>query len=235
MTPERDDLVFSPAEIRKAAWLSGLGGFLVPLLAIGAGQLVFWLLSAQVGALLAAVAGGAAGLTLLVMALDWLFLGWPNRRWRRRLSEKLRRLGELTFALDDPNVYFVGVAHPARAGLMRLETDDEIGFLKVGFEALEYRGDRFSWTVPVEEIGDIELEPVGAGLPRRFQRIRVKFRYGEPFDELLLCAREGDRLTCGNDVTQTLYEALRQRLERRSARRLGADERLDDELSTQAG
>ncbi len=235
MRSEHDDLVFSPTAIRQAAWLSGLGGVAVPLLALVAGDLVFWLLAAQVGPLLAAVAGGVVGLALLALALDWLFLGWPNRRWRRRLSEKLRRLGELTFPLDDPNVYFVGVAHPARAGLLRLETDDEIGFLKVGFEALEYRGDRFSWTVPVDEIADLALEPVGAGLPRQFQRIRLKFRYGEPFDELLLCAREGDRLTRGNDVTKTLYEALRQRWERRAVRRLGAETPLDDELSTQAG
>lgn len=230
MSRRGDDRVFSEAEVRRAGMLSVAAAFVLPAVALAAGVFVKWLLGDALGPVVASVAGAAAGIALLVTAGDYLSLGWYNKRMRRRLAAKLRRLGELPGDLADPNVYFVGLAHPAKVGLLRWETDDEIGFVQLGFDSLTYRGDRLSFEVPFEDLAAVELVPIGFGLPRRFKRIRLVFRGGEPFDELLLCSREGDRLSSGNDVTHILYEAIHKRWLRRGGVRLAAESELADDL-----
>lgn len=213
-----DERLFSERRIRRAGLASLVAGLVVPLAALGLGLFVRWLLIAHLGPLAAGGIGLLVGLVAAGAALDWLSLGWFNRRLRRQLVARLRRLGELDFPLDDPSVYFVGLAHPAKVTWRRWETDDEVGFLRLTFTGLEFRGDRLHFDVGFEAIEDLTQEPVGFGLPARFQRIRVRFVAGEPFDELLLCAREGDRLSAGNDVTRTLYEALVARWQRHGPR-----------------
>ncbi|NUP98252.1 MAG: hypothetical protein HUU35_00205 [Armatimonadetes bacterium] len=233
MSRESDERVFSEAKVRRAGLVSALAGFVAPTLALFTGLLARWLLGGADGGWPANLIGFGVGLAVLAVASDYLFLGWFNRRVRRQLAQKLRRLGELSFDLDDPNVYFVGLAHPAKVSWLRWETDDEVGFLRLTFDGLEFLGDRLRFQVPFDRLTAVELEPIGYGLPQRFKRIRVTFAGGEPFEELLLCGREGDRLTTGNDETRTLHEALRQRWQRRSSARLANDplaETLDAEL-----
>lgn len=230
MSREPEERVFSQARIRRAGLVSALAGFIAPTLALLAGLLVRWLLG---GGWPADLVGLAVGLAVLVTCGDYLLLGWFNRRVRRQLAYRLRHNAEVVFDLDDPSVYFVGLAHPAKVSWLRWETDDEVGFLKLEFDRFEFHGDRLRFQVPFERVESVELEPLGYGLPRRFKRIRVTFAGGEPFDELLLCGREGDRLSTGNHETKTLYEALRQRWQRRASSRLTHDplaEALDAEL-----
>ena len=217
---DADERVFNERGVRRDGLLSAALAALVPPVAVAAGLLVRWLIGGAAGGWFATLCGAVVAAGLLFAAVDYLSLGWFNRRLRRKLLAKLRALGELTFNADDPTVYFVGLAHPSRSRGGRWETDDEIGFLHVTFDGLAFRGDRLVFDVPFSDLVAVELEPVGHGLPRALQRIRVQFAAGEPFDELFICGREGDRLTRGNAVTATLYEALTQRLKRRSGSRL---------------
>lgn len=216
------DQVFSGRRVR-AAFLEVLfaNALLVPL-AAAIGGLVGWLLSTLFHPGLAAVAAIGAFLGTLLVGLDYVYVGWTNRRWRRALERKLRRIGELRFRADAPDVYFVGLAHPCQIQPMRLESDDDIGFLRLTFDGIEYHGDRLLFDVPYEAIESIELEPLGYGFPGFIKRIRVRFTEGEPFDEVLLCGREGNRLSSANGATHTLYEVLLKRWERRSPTRLRA-------------
>lgn len=223
MTSDPRERVFSDERIRRASLFNFAAGVLSAAVAGGVAVFCWWLLGEIVGATLALLIAAGVGLGLLWAAADWLSLGWFNRRLEQDLLTKLRNLGEITGSTSDPDVYFVGLAHPSRQTLARAETDDDIGFLTLTFDGLEYRGDRLHFDVPYEGIEQVQLVPVGYGMPRGVKRIKLTFRDGEPFDEIFLMAREGHRLSRGNDVTRTLYEAVGQRWERRAAVRLGAE------------
>jgi hypothetical protein len=216
MMRDGQERVFSDSRIRRAGWMGVAAGTMLPWLGGILAIWVYWLLAAVVGSGLALLGALVAWLAIILFAVDYLSLGWHNRRWRTLLADKLRREHSLKFSLDEPDVYFVGLAHPAKVAPLRWETDDDIGFVRVGFDTFEYHGDRLFFDIAFDQLESVTLEPIGYGLPARFKRIRVKFKYGEPFDELLLSSREGDRLSAGNDVTLTLYEALRLRWERRN-------------------
>lgn len=212
--------VFSEDRIRLAGLVGFVAAALVPLIAVSLGGLIYWLLGGVFGPLLAALAGLAAAGVSGLFVFDYLCLGWFNRWLRDRLQHKLRRLGVTDMVEADPTVYFVGLAHPAKVSPWRFETDDDIGFLKVDFDTITYHGDRGSFRLPFDQIERIEMEPVGYGFPSSIKRLRLVTTEGEPFEELLLSVREGDRLSSGNRVTRTLHEALVSRWERSATGRL---------------
>lgn len=225
--------VFSPAVIARAARRALLVAIALPAAAVILGVVVAWLLGGGTPGLVAKLGGAAVAVGLLYAVQDGLFLGSYNRRLRAALEAKLRALGELDFRLDDPAVYFVGLAHPSRAVRRRAETDDDIGFLRLDYDRLVFRGDRLHFEVDLADVESLELVPVGHGLPSSIKRLRLRFRHGEPFEEVELCSREGDRLSRANRVTRTLAEGLEHRLKRAASRpaaeRLGARAEVERE------
>lgn len=221
--------LFTDEAIRRAERRAVSLSLLMPPVAMLLGFFVAWLLGGRNAGWIAWTAGAACGLGAMLAVHDWLFLGSFNRRLRRQLEAKLHDLGELEFRTDDATVYFVGLAHPSRDTRLRAETDDDIGFLRLDFDRLVYRGDRLTFEIDLAELESVDLVPVGAGLPAAVKRLRLRFRHGEPFDELLIASREGDRLSRASRVTQVLHEALLNRIDRAAVRTTGG--RLAEPLS----
>jgi hypothetical protein len=161
--------------------------------------------AAAVGSVLAGITGGIMGLWA---GLDRFGL-LGNHRLRRSVEQKLESLAELPFDPRNRNVRFVGLSHPCREGLLRWETDDDVGFLEVSPEGLRYRGDALSFDVPAEDLVAVELVPVGGFMPRSLKRVRVTLRDGEPFDEINFDSRNSDRYFTAQRDTYALYHKLR--------------------------
>lgn len=234
--------VFTEARVRRAFWGQLAAQLLLWPAAAAAGGLLAWLLHPYLPAWLAGLAGGVLALALGLHATDYVNSGWFNRGCRQALLEKLQRVGELTFGANDPEVYFIGLAHADRVGWSRLETDDDLGFLRLGHQGLEYRGDRLTFVAPYETIEELRLEPLGYGYPPQIKRLALRFTDDDPLPRILLCGREGDRVSTGNRATHTLFEALTQRRNRApkphcerllGGRETSREQRYNDELSEQ--
>jgi len=218
--------VFDPAVIRRDGLFGLLAGALLPTVCLLVAIWVNWIFGGN--SVLAGLAGLGVGLGLLAVAYDYLAVGPSNAGMRRRLIEKLRRLGELSFDPASPEVYFVGLAYRERRS-SRWETDDEIGFLEVTFDGLIFHGDRLSFRIDYADLVQVDLEPVGGGLPSSVGRLSLITASGEPFDRLAFSSRERPRLSASNAVTATLHEAIRTRwLRRAPATRLQSDLRQTD-------
>ena len=215
-----EERVFDPALVRRDGLLGLVAGALLPTLCLAAALFVNWLFGGN--GVIAGLAGLGVGLGLLAVAYDYLAVGTANKGMRRRLISKLRRLGELSFDPESPEVYFVGLAYRGRSR-SAWESDDEIGFVEVTFEGLKFRGDRMTFEVDFRDLAGVEMVPVGSGLPSSIQRVKLETISGEPFETLYLSSRETSRLSASNAVSQTLGEALHSRWQRRApAARLGA-------------
>lgn len=216
----RTQRLLTAARVRAAGWWTTFAGVALGGVLMGVMLLTYALCQGLVGTgpalVLAWVGAGVAAL----LGYDWLSLGPLNRSLRTELRAKLEALGELDFDPEQAEVYYVGLAHPARTSPWRVETDDDIGFVRLTFDQLIYRGDQLSFEVDLDDLVGVELEHAGYGLPDAFKRLRLTFADGEPFDAVLLSGREGDRLTTGNRATLVLHEALTKRLARRRRRRL---------------
>jgi len=166
-------------------------------------------LAALLGPIGGIVGSGVAGL-VGVRWLDAVTLQISNRGLKSRLVRKLETIGDLPFNPQDWNVRFVGLAHPVRIRLARLETDDDVGFLQVTPQGICYRGDVLTFDVPMEDVLEVRLRPLGYGYGMFGMRcIEIRFRNEEPFRSLLLVSREGERLSEANRDTIALYHRLR--------------------------
>lgn len=159
--------------------------------------------------LLAYQLGGLASLALLLGYLYFLFdrmVLFGNGWLRNAVERKLRSLGELI----RPEQYrFVGLAHPCHVGTAKrrlIETDDDVGFLRVDWTGIHYRGDSMSFDIPAERV--LEVNRV-RGLYAPWARIEVVIDGGEPFDRIILDSRNhGSHAACRRDNAQ-LFKDLR--------------------------
>ncbi len=212
--PAHEQRVFDPAVVRRDGLLGLVAGALLPTGCLLVALVVNWIFGGH--GLLAGLAGLGVGLGMLAVAYDYLAVGPSNAGMRRRLIDKLRRLGELSFDPGSPEVYFTGLAfRDQRAS--RWETDDDIGFLEVTFDALIFHGDRLSFRLEYADLEHVAMEPVGAGLPSSVGRVRLETAAGEPFEWLAFSSRERPRLSASNAVTTALFEAVHSRWQRRVA------------------
>lgn len=198
------DRVFNVCYIRRMAWVAGLataglvcGGF---GLGMGLGSFLFGGASGLSGLL--ALGGGLLGFGVAVDRVSLL----GNRGLRRRVQRKLEALGETR--PDRGRTRFVGLAHPVRERALRLETDDDVGFLEIAADGLHYRGDALSFDVPREDLADVQLVRLGPLVPGFLRRVRVAFRSGEPFDEVCLDSREHSRYSHAQRDTRLLFREL---------------------------
>ncbi|MCC7490937.1 MAG: hypothetical protein IT204_01240 [Fimbriimonadaceae bacterium] len=220
------DRVFEPERIRRAGFWATLAGAATAVGAVVIGGALQATLAPLLGGVLSALVGLTVCGGLMWASWDWLALGWFNRAVRRDLIQRLRTLGELDFEVSDPDVYFVGLAHP---GLPTdsPETDSDIGFLRLTPDELVYRGDRLHFAVPWAELAEVTVTALPGTLFGLGSRLHLRFTDDEPFAELYVSVREGDRLSRSAEVTRTLGEALTRRLARHRQRR------LDDPLEAQ--
>lgn len=173
-----------------------------------------------IGAL--AVAAGFLGLVL-----DRLLLA-GNRWLRKRLAQRLERLGE---SLGPGRPRFVGLAHPCYLGHVgrRLgESDDDVGFLTITRDGLHYHGDSLEFVIAADAIVDVRL--VGS-LQAPWRRVQLSISDGEPFDQLILDSRDhGSHWLCRHD-NHELVKELRSLMTRPRERvRLTGDALAEDGL-----
>jgi len=198
------DRVFNVRYIRRLGLVAGLataglvwGGFGLGTLL---GSFLFGWPSWLSGLL--ALGGGLLGFGVAVDRVSLL----GNRGLRRRVQRKLEALGEIR--PDRGRRRFVGLAHPVRERVLRLETDDDVGFLEITSDGLRYRGDALSFDVPREDVEDVQLVRLGPLVPGFLRRVRVAFRSGEPFDEVCFDSREHARYSQAQRDTRLLFREL---------------------------
>ncbi|MCC7491265.1 MAG: hypothetical protein IT204_02910 [Fimbriimonadaceae bacterium] len=198
------------------------------------GALVFagTLVTALASMALPGVFGLALIAAYLALVFDRLIL-FGNGWLRRRVAAKLQALGEIG---DDSQLTFVGLAHPVYAGQVPrrlVETDDDVGFLRVTSQGLTYRGDALSFEIPAGELTAVRWV---RSIYAPWRRIELQTRDGEPFDSLILdCRNHGSHAAC-RAANRRLYQQLRHLLAQQQAsaagRRLTAAEELDAVLAS---
>ena len=195
---------------QKFVWRAALGLVLVVHLAVLLGLVI----GGPMGFATAVLVGGAA--------LNRVIL--TGNRWVREQTEaKLRRVGELS---PPGRSRFVGLAHPAYADDVQrrqVESDDDVGFLTLGRDALAYRGDAMSFDIPYENIGELtQVRSPYAPWPR----LEIEILDGEPFDSIIIDSRDGNSFRACQEDGRKLHKELQavvDRIRRHGGQRLGAE------------
>jgi len=181
--------------------------------------------SAAVGFGLLALFGPLLGLALFLAfswaALDRLLLvgnGWL----RRGVAQRLDEVGEPVETED----LFVGLAHPCHFGTLRrrlIETDDDVGFLRLSPLGLYYHGDAVAFEVPAEAITEVRLV-YGWGHLVPWARVEVVIEGGEPYDSVVFDSRRFTSHALCRQDNRRLYQRLRELMTAADRRaRLGAE------------
>lgn len=174
---------------------------------IGVGVVLILSLAAALGAALgplASIAALAGGIWLMV---EYAVL-YGNQGLRRRVAEKLRGYGRHVDTGDDR---FVGLAYPCHfdtAGRRLVETDDDVGFLRLGPDGFSFLGDGVEFEVPADDIADVRLVQHLQALAV-WQRVEVDIRSGEPMETIVLDSRDHARHGACRADNRRLYQALR--------------------------
>ena len=124
------------------------------------------------------------------------------------LKQRIRRLAEAEFGSDAEQLgaVFVGFSPGEKLRIWDGETDRDVGFLAVRNDALVYAGDEYRWSLPREQIDQVELAPATAGV----RRIVVWWHLPRQGPRALsLVCREANTLEGVSLVNRRLYEALR--------------------------
>jgi len=149
----------------------------------------------------AGVLWALVGYALLIDRLLLLGNGWL----RRRLAQKLESLGEWHPSIPGR---FVGLAHPSltHSFWRRLtDTDDDVGFLNVSWNGIQYRGDAMSFDIPAHRIESVRLTKT---VYAPWSRLEIRIAGGEPFDSIIFDSRQyGSHHACRAD-TRELYQKL---------------------------
>jgi hypothetical protein len=202
---------------RKFVWRAAVG----LVAAVQAAILLGILIGGPLGFVTAVLCGGAL--------LNRVIL--TGNRWVREQTEaKLRQVGELS---PPGRTRFVGLAHPAYADDLerrQIESDDDVGFLTLGRDALAYRGDAMSFDVPYEQIGEIA---VTNSTYAPWPRLQIEILDGEPFDAIIIDSRDAKSFRACQQDGHRLREELQavvDRIRRHGGQRLHA-EASDDLLA----
>lgn len=167
------------------------------------GSLVTTISLSALGAAVLGVPGLFIGATLGASS-GMMLLNWTSLLGNPRLEESLRaRLG----ARASSN--FVGIREavsPGTRDFVRMETDDNVGFLELTESALNVVTEEGPLTLPRDEIRGFSMEPV-IELPY-VKWIRVEFEQGGGVSCLLLMSRRARTLREVRKQTQQLYERL---------------------------
>lgn len=146
------------------------------------------------------------GLTVVTyMANAWGLLG--NQELAARLKSSLR--------LTDPGTwYFVGVCRGHQNHLSaklfppRVETDENVGFMRLFADRLEIRMENATAVVPRAQVRDIRLEDVVEAPFLQWVRIELYDPDGQ-LDSFLFMSREGNTLREQQRFNHRLFERIR--------------------------
>lgn len=167
-------------------------GALLPML-VAAGTLVGAAVAGGLGAALGFGAGvaGAAGL------LDRGLL-FGNRRLKRRLREKIGPVVN--------NLEFVGVCRPESNGVIRMETDDNVGFLALTPTSLTILLEDGALIIPWDRVRGFALDRV-ASMPY-LPWVRVMYNGDRGEEGLLLMSRDAPSVRAQRRATLALHDRL---------------------------
>ncbi len=164
-------------------------------------------LSAWLIPLLGPVAPGLA-----VVAYFWWFFErgilFGNQRLRQRVAGKLLGFGRRVEQAGDR---FVGLAWPCHfetAERRLVETDDDVGFLRVTPAGIEFFGDGIEFTVAADQIAAVRLKRHGQAMAF-WNRVEVDIRDGEPMETVVFDSRDKPGHTACRRDNQRLYRELR--------------------------
>jgi hypothetical protein len=139
-------------------------------------------------------------------ALPWLVQNLMGLAGNAGLQRRLREHLHDAAGCDLTGTTFVGFSPGERLHIWQGETDRDVGFLSLTENALIYRGDDFSWTLPRDLIDNIDLTPSEAGLRRILIRWHVPREAGR---SLSLESRDACSLTRARRASETLFQRLR--------------------------
>jgi hypothetical protein len=212
--PRRPKLV-PPAWRKKKVWTFSRRamGNLIPLLFalpfLTVGGLMMWATQDFLGWGLAVFAGGPfAGW----LAMNFLGL-YQNRQIRHELEMRLRLDRERL----PPRRFFVGVATPQHKGL--LDPHEDVGFLILHSDRLEFFGDSLSLSLPREQITRIRCRPNMHSLVGLGRWVSVEGRAGDRPIRLDIELREKRTLLHNFRLSRSLLKRLQGWLKEEKPRR----------------
>ncbi len=187
-------------------------------LVVGLGPAVATIGGVLLGGALGGIAGLVLGLSSAALGLSRVVL-FGNQRLRRQLEERLGAIAQ--------GGHFVGICETKnnRAMALRLETDDNVGFLRWTPTHLTVLTEGNVLVLAQDDIYGFDLVPVAA-LPY-LPWIRVTYDGPNGRDTFLLMSREASSVAAQKRATKDLYAQLvdwhtEQQLEWLEANRPGA-------------
>lgn len=193
----RDLLVRRPPLFRRYAVAVAMPasvaiGALIPTALIG-GTLL--------GAMMAGGFGAALGFgTSLAGAFGLLDRGllFGNRRLRKRLHEKIGPVAN--------NLEFVGICRPESNGVVRMETDDNVGFLALTPTSLTILVEDGALVIPWDRVRGFSLDRV-ASMPY-LPWVRVSYAGDRGDEGLLVMSRDAASIRSQRKATLALHDRL---------------------------
>lgn len=151
---------------------------------------------------------------LAILGLGLASLGWIANAWgllgNDGLAERLRE--ELD--VDTPEWAFVGVCRGDQNRLAaklfppRVETDENVGFLRLGPDRLELRMENASLEVPRARVRDVRTEEVVEAPFLEWIRLEL-YDEDDRLASFLLMSREGETLRDQQNENTQLFERIR--------------------------
>ncbi len=124
------------------------------------------------------------------------------------LKQRLGKLAEaeLSSSIQQAGAAFVGFSPGDKLRIWDGETDRDVGFLAVENNTLVYVGDEYKWSLPRQQIDQVELAASSSGIRRIIVRWHAPREGGRAFS---ITCREANTLEGVGLVNLRLYEAVR--------------------------
>lgn len=180
------------------------------------------LVNVAAGAVFGVAIGSAAVSTVLwgplwglgLLGLGFSSVGWMANAWGLFGNEGLERRMRAELRLGGTGWTFVGLCRGDQNRLSakllppRVETDENVGFLRLGSDRMEIRMEGVRLEVLRDRVRDVRLEEVVEAPFLEWVRIEVYDEDGR-LDAFLVMARRGDTLRAQRRENRALFDRIR--------------------------
>lgn len=131
-----------------------------------------------------------------------------NRGLRRRLARRLQQKGQLPENFEADHWHFVGLSSPSSRTLYKLDTDEDVGFLRIREEGIDYVGERQKFHIDPEDLIRGELLKFSAYSAFGVEWVELCFRLGYEEQRFGVDSRETATLGQGRRRNQEIAQEL---------------------------